>query len=111
MNGVKKGCSSDNLKEYKLKKSLKDKTKVSDLVRVNHKKGLTFNNHKINFKCLQEDIAFVIIYDNSSKTLDLLAPNEVERDRWVRVLDYFIILCKKRKGVLPETDEYVMIKC
>jgi hypothetical protein len=36
----------------------------------------------------------------------LLAPNEIERDRWVRVLDYFIILCKKRKGVLPETDEY-----
>ena len=35
-----------------------------------------------------------------------MAPSELERDRWVRVLSYFIILTKKRKGVLPETDKY-----
>jgi hypothetical protein len=54
---------------------------------------------------LKENTAFVLIYDNNSKSLDLLAPTEVDRDRWVRVMEYFIILCKKRKGVLPETDE------
>jgi hypothetical protein len=54
---------------------------------------------------IKEENAFVVIYDNYKKTLDLLAPNEIERDRWVRVLSYFILLTKKRKGVLPETDK------
>ncbi len=52
----------------------------------------------------KEDTAFVVIFDNYKKTLDLLAPSEIERDRWVRVLSYFILLTKKRKGILPETD-------
>jgi len=34
----------------------------------------------------------------------LLAPNEQEQLRWVRVLNYFILLTKKRKGIPPETD-------
>lgn len=54
---------------------------------------------------MKEETAFVVIYDNYKRTLDLLAPNELERDRWVRVLSYFILLTKKRKGVLPETDK------
>ena len=48
---------------------------------------------------------FVIIYDNYSKTLELKAQNQTDRDRWVRVIRYFIELIKKSKGVLPETDE------
>ncbi len=59
----------------------------------------------INLKLMKEETAFVVIYDNYKRTLDLLAPNELERDRWVRVLSYFILLTKKRKGVLPETDK------
>lgn len=81
LNEVKIGCSSDNLKAYKLKK-LGDKKKDADL----------------------ECLAFCITYDNYRKTIDLLAPNEMEQLRWVRVLSYFILLSKKRKGVLPETD-------
>ena len=34
----------------------------------------------------------------------MLASSEAERNRWVRVLKYFILLIKKRKGVLPEID-------
>ena len=59
----------------------------------------------LNLKLMKEETAFVVIYDNYKRTLDLLAPNELERDRWVRVLSYFILLTKKRKGVLPETDK------
>ena len=32
MTGIRPGCSSDNLKEYKLKQSMKDKRKSTDLV-------------------------------------------------------------------------------
>ena len=32
MTGIKKGCSSDNLKECMLKKSIKDKAKATELV-------------------------------------------------------------------------------
>lgn len=58
----------------------------------------------ISFKIKQESLSFVISYDNYRKTLDLLASNEAEQNRWVRVLSYFILLIKKRKGVLPEID-------
>ena len=34
MTGAKSGCSSDNLKEYKLKKSIKDKAKANELGRI-----------------------------------------------------------------------------
>ena len=34
-----------------------------------------------------------------------MAFSEADRNRWVRVLSYFILLCKKSKGVLPETDK------
>jgi hypothetical protein len=34
-----------------------------------------------------------------------MALSEADRNRWVRVLSYFILLCKKSKGVLPETDK------
>lgn len=78
LNEVKIGCGSDNLKSYKLKKLL-DKKKADEM----------------------ENTAFVIVYDNYRKTLDLLAPNEIDQHRWVRVLSYFILLTKKRKGVLP----------
>lgn len=81
LNEVKIGCGSDNLKSYKLKKLL-DKKKADEM----------------------ENTAFVIVYDNYRKALDLLAPNEIDQHRWVRVLSYFILLTKKRKGVLPETD-------
>lgn len=83
LNEVKSGCSTDDLKTYKLKKSIQDKRKSAEM----------------------EDKAFVVVYDNYKKYLDLIAPNELERDRWVRVLSYFILLTKKRKGVLPETDK------
>jgi hypothetical protein len=85
INEVKSGTESDNLKQSKLKKSLTDK------------KGAE----------LMENHSFVIWYDNYKKALDLMAPTEFERDRWVRVLSYFVILTKKRKGVLPETDKFV----
>lgn len=49
-------------------------------------------------------MAFCITYDNSRKSLDLLAPNNTEQLRWARVLSYFILLNKKRKGILPEAD-------
>ena len=49
-------------------------------------------------------MAFVIVLDNYKKSLDLMATNETDRNRWVRVLGYFVVLTKKRKGVLPETD-------
>ena len=55
----------------------------------------------------KEDLSFVIIFDNFRKSLDLLAPSEADRDLWVRVLSYFIVLTKKRKGVLPEADKYL----
>lgn len=86
INEVKAGCSSDNLKAYKLKKSIADKKKVEDM----------------------ENLAFVIVLDNFKKTLDLMASTETDRNRWVRVLGYFVVLTKKRKGVLPETDVYVL---
>ena len=41
--------------------------------------------------------------DKPSKTVK--ASSETERNRWVRVLSYFILLTKKRKGVLPEADQ------
>ena len=83
LNEVKPGCSSDNLKSFKLKDSLNERKKVPNI----------------------EDKSFVIVYDNFKKSLDLLAPSEADRDLWVRVLSYFILLTKKRKGVLPEADK------
>jgi hypothetical protein len=83
INEVKSGTATDDLKAFKLKKSMNDK-KHAELI---------------------ESVSFVILYDNYKKALDLMAPSEHERDRWVRVLSYFVILTKKRKGVLPETDK------
>ncbi|CAF0759543.1 unnamed protein product [Brachionus calyciflorus] len=83
LSEVKEGCSSDNLKSFQLKNSLNDRKKIPEI----------------------EDKSFVIVYDNFKKSLDLLAPSKAHRDIWVRVLSYFIILTKKRKGVLPEADK------
>ncbi|RNA22069.1 1-phosphatidylinositol 4-5-bisphosphate phosphodiesterase delta-1 [Brachionus plicatilis] len=82
-NEVKSGCSSDDLKSFKLKNILNDRKNIPNI----------------------EDLSFVIIFDNFRKSLDLLASSEAERDLWVRVLSYFIVLTKKRKGVLPEADK------
>jgi hypothetical protein len=60
---------------------------------------------KIILSWKKESTAFVLLYDNYSKSLELRAPNQYERDRWVRVIQYFILLLKKSKGVLQETDE------
>ncbi len=79
---MKIGCCSDNLKSYKLKKLNEKKRDDTDI----------------------EDLAFCITYDNFRRTIDLLAPNNDEQQRWVRVLNYFILLTKKRKGIPPETD-------
>jgi hypothetical protein len=83
INEVKSGTASDDLKAYKLKKSMIDK-KQAEII---------------------ENVSFVLMYGNYKKTLDLMAPSEFERNRWVRVLSYFVVLTKKRKGVLPETDK------
>ncbi len=82
MNEVKSGCCSDNLKSYQLNKLREKKRDEIDI----------------------ENLAFCITYDNFRKSIDLLAPNEQEQLRWVRVLNYFILLTKKRKGIPPETD-------
>lgn len=82
LNEVKIGCSSDNLKSYKLKKIGEKKKDETDL----------------------ENLAFCITYDNHRKTIDLIAPNAVEQLRWTRVLSYFISLTKKRKGIPSEAD-------
>ncbi len=82
LNELKSGCATDDLKSYKLKNGL------------DQKKSDEFDR-----------LSFVIVYDNFSKTLQLKAASETERNRWVRVLSYFILLTKKRKGVLPEADQ------
>ena len=102
INEIKSGCVTDNLKHLELEhKSTNRKTKYTDIVLL----LLIFITYfiLINLK-KQAKKAFVIITDNHCKTIELLAPDELERDRWVRVVEYLLVLCKKRKGILPETD-------
>lgn len=51
-----------------------------------------------------EHIAFVIVYDNYKKNLDLLAESEAERNCWIRALNYFIIVSKKPRQSLDPKD-------
>ena len=110
INEVNSGCSSDSLKAYKLRKSMSASGgsggASGSVGGGGGGSSSSFDKKKKkNDTESMDDTAFVVVYDNYNKYLNLLAPNANDRDRWVRVLAYFILLAKKRKGVLPETDK------
>ena len=70
---------------------------------------LVLRNIKLQQKTKKEKVSFFVIYENHSRLLSLVAPSEVERDRWVRVFQHLIATNKANKALTSAVD-YGIVK-
>ncbi len=68
-----------------------------------------FKNKNLNKKEEIDNLAFEIIYDNHKKSLNLMASNQLEKNRWINVLSY-LIQSKKTNSNLDWTTNDELLK-
>ena len=53
----------------------------------------------------KDNLAFEIIYENHKKTLNLMAPNQLEKSRWIHVLNHLIKAKNSSTNINMTTNE------